>query len=106
MSIGSRIREKRLALKLTQQDLAQALGLTPQHISVIEQDKRIPSLSSLVRLAQELGVTIDYLATGKEGVVVDAIPAIKADKKLSLESKKALVSLVKELHGIYGSNKK
>jgi len=106
MSFGSRIREKRLALKLTQQDLAQALGLTPQHISVIEQDKRIPSLSSLVRLAQELGVTIDYLATGKEGVVVDAIPAIKADKKLSLESKKALVSLVKELHGIYGSNKK
>jgi len=106
MSIGSRIREKRLALKLTQQDLAQALGLTPQHVSVIEQDKRIPSLSSLVRIAQELGVTIDYLATGKEGVVVDAIPAIKADNKLSLESKKALVSLVKELHGIYESNKK
>ena len=106
MSIGSRIKEKRLALKLTQQDLAQALGLTSQHISVIEQDKRIPSISSLVRLAQELGVTIDYLARGKEGVTVDTIPAIKADKKLSLESKKALVSLVKELYSICGSNNK
>jgi transcriptional regulator with XRE-family HTH domain len=106
MSIGSRIKQKRLALKLTQRDLAQALGLTPQHISVIEQDKRIPSISSLVRLAQELGVTIDYLATGKEGTVVDAIPAIKSDKKLSLESKKALVSLVKELYGIYKSSEK
>jgi len=98
MSIGSRIREKRLALKLTQQNLAQALGLTPQHISIIEQDKRIPSLSSLVKLAQELGVTVDYLATGQEGVIVEAIPAIKADKKLSLRAKKALINLVEELY--------
>lgn len=98
MSIGSRIKERRLALKLTQHNLAQALGLTPQHISVIEQDKRIPSLSSLVKLAQELGVTVDYLATGKEGVVVEAIPAIKADKKLPLRAKKALINLVEELY--------
>ena len=57
-------------------------------------------------MAEELGVTVDYLITGKEGVIVDTIPAIKADKELSLESKKALVTLVKELHGIHGSNKK
>ena len=98
MSIGKKIRTRRQELKLTQQDLAQALGLTSQHISVIEQDKRTPSLSSLSKLAEELGVTVDYLVTGKEGVIVDTIPAIKADKKLSLKSKKALVSLVEELY--------
>jgi len=73
--------------------LVRALGLTS-----IEQDKRTPSLSSLSKLAEELGVTVDYLATGKEGVIVDTIPAIKADKKLSLKSKKALLSLVEELY--------
>jgi len=106
MSIGKRIRKRRQELKLTQEDLARALGLTPQHISGIEQDKRSPSLSSLAKLAEELGVTVDYLATGKESVIVNAIPAIKADKKLSLEAKKALVALVKELHGVHGNNEK
>ena len=98
MSTGRRIRKRRQELELTQQELAQALGLTSQHISAIEQDKRTPSLSSLSKLAQELGVTVDFLLKGEQGVVVDTIPAIKADKKLSLKSKKALVSLVEELH--------
>ena len=104
MSIGKRIRKRRQELKLTQENLASALGLTPQHISGIEQDKRNPSLSSLAKLAEELGITVDYLVTGKEGVIVDTIPAIKADKKLSLESKKALVTLVQELYSVRGSN--
>ena len=104
MSIGKRIRKRRQELKLTQEDLASALSLTPQHISGIEQDKRNPSLSSLAKLAEELGITVDFLVTGKEGVIVDTIPAIKADKKLSLESKKALVTLVQELYSIRGSN--
>ena len=72
--------------------------MTSQHISAIEQDKRAPSLPSLSRLAEELGVNVDYLITGKEGIIVSTIPAIKADKKLALKSKKALVSLVEELY--------
>jgi len=104
MSLGKRIRERRQELRLTQEELARALGLTPQHISGIEQDKRSPSLSSLAKLAEELGITVDYLVTGKESVIVDSIPAIKADKKLSLETKKALVALVKELHEIHGGS--
>jgi len=102
MSLGRRLRERREALKLTQQELAEALGLTPQHISAIEQDKRAPSLTSLAKLAQELGVAIDYLVVGKEGIITDTIPAIKADKKLNLEAKKALISLVKTLHDSAG----
>lgn len=99
MSIGERIRKRRLELKLTQQEIAQALGLTSQHISAIEQDKRIPSLHSLTKLAEELGVSVDFLVAGKQGVIVDTIPAIKADKKLTLKSKKTLVALVEELYG-------
>ena len=106
MDIGKRIRERRKDLNLTQQQLAQALDLTPQHISVIEQDKRAPSLSSLARLARELGVTVDYLITGKDSVISETIPAIKADKNLSLKAKKALVALVEELYAARGTDKK
>jgi len=83
---------------MTQQELAEAVGVTPQHISAIEQDKRDPSLSSLAKLAEELGVTIDYLVTGKESVITDTIPAIKGDKKLKLKAKKALTGLIQELY--------
>lgn len=104
MDIGERIRERREALNLTQQELAQALGVTPQHISVVEQDKRVPSLTFLAKLAEHLGISIDYLISGKvakEGVVsdIDVILAIKADKSLTLKAKKALITLVEELRG-------
>lgn len=97
MTLGQRIRIRRQRLRLTQQQVAGALGLTPQYISAIEQDKRAPSLPSLAKLAEELGVTIDYLVTGKEGVITDTIPAIKADKTLRLEAKRALIVLVQSL---------
>lgn len=84
-------------MKFTQQELAEALGLTPQHISAIEQEKRAPSLRALAKLATELGVTIDYLVVGKEGGVSDIIPAIKADEMLELEVKKSLIVLVQAL---------
>jgi len=54
-------------------------------------------LPSLGKLAEELGVTVDYLVTGKEGVITDSIPAIKADKSLKLELKRALIALVQAL---------
>jgi transcriptional regulator with XRE-family HTH domain len=98
MSLGQRIRERRLSMKLTQQDIAKAIDVTPQHISAIEQDKRAPALTSLVKLAEELGVTIDYLVTGKDSVITDTIPAIKADKKISVGVKKALVTLVEAIY--------
>jgi len=100
MSIGERIREKREALNLTQQELAKVLGVTPQHISVVEQDKRVPSFAFLIKLAEKLGVSIDYLVSGKAAqgeIMLDAIVAIKADKTLNLKAKKALIALVEEL---------
>ncbi len=96
--IGQRIRQRREALKLTQKQLADALGLTPQHISAIEQDKRLPSIASLTKFAEQLGVNIDFLVTGKDGVITEIIPAIKGDKYLSVEVKNALVKIVQTLY--------
>jgi len=98
MSLGERIRKRRQILKITQQELAKALGMTPQHISAIEQDKRMPSLAFLAKAAEELGVSIDYLVAGKEGVVTGIIPAIKADKVLQPEIKKSLIKIIEGLY--------
>jgi transcriptional regulator with XRE-family HTH domain len=100
MNLGQRIRKRREALNITQQELAQALGVTPQHISVIEQSKRVPSLTFLAKLAEKLGVSIDYLASGKAAqgeIALDSILAIKADKKLTAKAKRALIAVVEEL---------
>jgi len=52
MSIGARIKARRLALKLTQLDLAKVLHISPQHVSAIEQEKRLPSLAMILQLAE------------------------------------------------------
>jgi len=96
VSLGQRIKKRRQILKITQQELAQGLGMTPQHISAIEQDKWSPSLALLPKLAEVLGVSTDYLLSGKEGIITDIIPAIKADKTLTLKVKRALIALVEE----------
>ena len=98
MSFGERLLDRRKTLKVTQQDLADALGVTPQHISLIEQDKVTPSLNLVAGLAKELGVTTDYLISGRESIATDATAAIKADKRLTIKTKKALIALVEEFY--------
>ncbi len=95
--LGQRIKQRRQDLKSTQQELAQNVGMTPQHISAIEQDKGAPSITLLPKLAEELGVTTDYLLSGKKSLVTDTVPAIKADKSLTVKRKKLLIGLVEEL---------
>jgi transcriptional regulator with XRE-family HTH domain len=97
VKLGKRIKQRRQVLKTTQQELAKNVGMTPQHISAIEQDKGAPSLTLLPKLAEELGVTTDYLLSGKESLVTDTVPAIKADKSLTVKRKKLLIGLVEEL---------
>ena len=99
MNFGERVRERRHNLKMTQQELAKALELTAQHISAIEQNKRAPSLNLIINLAKQLGVSTDYLLSGKEGIVTDIVSAIKADKTLNLKVKRALIALIEELRG-------
>lgn len=49
----------------TQSQLAEASGVDQPTISRLEQSARDPRISTLVRLAAALRVTLDWLATGK-----------------------------------------
>lgn len=60
-ALGKRIREERLKLHLTQEKLAEDIGVSNTYIGLIERGERSLTLDTLVRLANRLGITIDYL---------------------------------------------
>ena len=58
---GNRLRAKREAIELTQQELAERIGVRKAQISHYENGKAEPSAGVLANMAQVLSVTTDYL---------------------------------------------
>lgn len=63
--LGNRIAVLRRNQGLSQAELAKRLQISPSAMGMYEQGRREPSLSVLVCLAEILGVSTDYLLTGK-----------------------------------------
>ena len=58
-AIRNQIRELRALREMTQQELADRVGVTRQTIIAIEQDKYSPSLETAFKVAMVLGVPIE-----------------------------------------------
>ena len=52
--IGSRIRNRRKALHMTQAQLAEAVGVSNNHISSVETGKVLPSLTLTIKISHAL----------------------------------------------------
>lgn len=65
-AVGQRLRQAREAAGLTQRELSFE-GCTAAYVSRIEAGARVPSLQILHEFAKRLGVTPEYLATGRPG---------------------------------------
>ena len=65
MTIGKRIALLRKEKGLTQEELANHMGVSPQAVSKWENDQTCPDISALPRLARLLGVSVDELLEGK-----------------------------------------
>ena len=63
-SIGSRIRERRKELKLTQTDMHRECGITSGALSQIENGSRVPSAIAFYSISQALQCSMEYLMTG------------------------------------------
>ena len=59
--MGERIQIAREECSMTQRDLANAIGCTPQHISAIERGAKTPTLETFVAIASALRVPADVL---------------------------------------------
>lgn len=65
-SFSDRLRELRLKKNLKQKQVADALGISESAYGYYEQGRREPSQESLVKLAEILNTSVDYLLTGTE----------------------------------------
>lgn len=63
--LGSRIAALRRSKGWSQSELAQRLQVSPSAVGMYEQGRREPAAEVLVALSEQLGVTVDYLLTGK-----------------------------------------
>lgn len=66
VSLGSRIKEARLAAGFTSQKaLGKAMNVERATVSLWEKDRHVPEAWRMPILAEKLGVSIDWLSTGK-----------------------------------------
>ena len=81
--VGQRLKRLRVAQGFSQRDLSSP-GVSYAYISRIEAGARTPSVKALRKLAQKLGVSVEYLETGRDIREVDDRELKLADAELQL----------------------
>ena len=60
-NLGTRMKELRIKMKLTQAEVARALNVTPGYISNVENNRTAMSLRILIYYARLLNISLDSL---------------------------------------------
>lgn len=87
MSLGKRITDYRKALNMTQEDLADRLGVSRQSIYKRESDASIPDTANLIELSKVFEVELEVLIGTKKAEV-------KSKRELPSLSKIAMVIVI------------
>ena len=61
IAFGNRVRAARERLGITQEDLAARVGMSPSHMSIVERGVKVPRMDTVVKLANELDVSADFI---------------------------------------------
>lgn len=83
-TLGNKICEYRKDLRLTQEDLAEKLGVSPQAVSKWENDISCPDITYLPDIAGILKTTIDDLLSSEPKKAVELLPE---EKRCSADDK-------------------
>lgn len=70
--IGDKIKELRKQSKMTQQELAKKLGITPSAVGMYEQNRREPKYEVLEQLSKIFSVTCDHLLGADENLALSS----------------------------------
>lgn len=76
MDIGGKIKKSRTDAKITQEQAAQALGISRQTISNWENERSYPDIVSVLKMSDLYSVSLDYLLKG-EGPMKDYLDYIE-----------------------------
>lgn len=81
LQISSRIKSLRKQKEMQQKQLGDAVGLSMQAISDIESGRRSTTIDKYIAIADELGVSLDYLVgrTDQKKCLYDEIPESFSD---------------------------
>ena len=93
--VGARIRERRIMLGLTQQQLAEMIGVTYQQAHKYERGINRISAGRLFEIAQVLSVPVNYFFDGIEG---DATRAVSPRERMCLELARNFAHIPNERH--------
>jgi len=82
MGIGERIKTIRENKGLKQIELAEMAGISNSYLSDIEKGRTTPSIRTLTRLAEALGVEVGYIFLKSNYVITESIAAydVKTEK--------------------------
>jgi transcriptional regulator with XRE-family HTH domain len=98
-TIGARLKRLRLQRGLSQRDLSSP-GVSYAYISRIEAGARTPSVKALRKLSQKLGVSVEYLETGRDIREVDDRELRLADAELELRLSEDVSAAEQKLEAI------
>jgi transcriptional regulator with XRE-family HTH domain len=87
LNIGDRIKMLRITQKRTMQEIAEASELSKSMISKIENNKTVPSVAALVKIAKTLGTNISNLLEQDEWVNAIITTRLKAQENLTKTEK-------------------
>ena len=100
-ALGTRIRQERLQMNLTQEQLAETVGVSCTYIGLIERGERSVTLEKLVQISNVLHVSIDCLLSDSIKVTDDTnfsllkklwFQANKQERKLILDITKTILN--------------
>jgi uncharacterized protein YjbI with pentapeptide repeats len=80
--IGSKIANARKSTNLSQAQLAQRLFISPQAVGKWERGESVPDIITFNRLAEVLGVDLNYFSENFQSVVLPAEPAKSISERL------------------------
>ena len=112
-SVGDRIKERRLEIGWTQDQLCAKAGLSKSFLSELENGKRSVSASNLLDIARSLNVSLDFLMTGKasketpaEVAIPASLAAFAGEEGLSLRQTLMLLDMHKQILAHRSAKKK
>lgn len=102
IEMGNRIKLRRKELRMKQNELAEKLDISNNHVSSIENGKEKPSLDIFICICEKLNVTPDYLLLGNmhtKNVPQDIVDGLRLCSSDDIELVRQIIEiLVKRNH--------
>lgn len=99
-SIGQKLKTLRQSQKMTQQAVADKVGITRATLSNYEINRRVPDLRTLQKLSDCFGVSLDYFGVAQADEVLEVLARAKEvfeNENISNERKNELFDAIMRL---------